>query len=194
MGVGGASVAPSPIASVGDARSGCHIHLPILRTLAPEALPPAASVLAPDPATVTDSTTDSRYSRRSWCKRIQLGILFQLELKNQLPSTCIQRSSSTFTLRRHSPIRFSPYCFHMLWDSSGSTDKSRVSGLGLASTCFARPNNKAWWAPSSALASHRQVSPDTPFQARLASSLYVPAAVHSERSARFTVNRRRRSP
>ena len=30
---------------------------------------------------------------------------------------------------------------------SSSTDKSRVSGLGIASTCFVKPNNKAWWAP-----------------------------------------------
>lgn len=32
---------------------------------------------------------------------------------------------------------------------SGSTDKSRVFGLGLANTCFVKPNNRAWWAPPS---------------------------------------------
>lgn len=30
---------------------------------------------------------------------------------------------------------------------SASTDKSRVSGMGVANTCFAKPSNKAWWAP-----------------------------------------------
>lgn len=29
---------------------------------------------------------------------------------------------------------------------SGSTDKSRVFGMGLANCCFAKPNNRAWWA------------------------------------------------
>ena len=30
---------------------------------------------------------------------------------------------------------------------SSSTDKSCVSGLGIASTCFVKQDNKAWWAP-----------------------------------------------
>ena len=28
-----------------------------------------------------------------------------------------------------------------------STDKSRVTGMGMANTCFAKPSNKTWWAP-----------------------------------------------
>ena len=30
---------------------------------------------------------------------------------------------------------------------AASTDKSRVSGMGMANTCFAKPSNKTWWAP-----------------------------------------------
>ena len=34
---------------------------------------------------------------------------------------------------------------------SGSTDKSRVYGKGLANTCFVKPSNVAWWAPPQAM-------------------------------------------
>ena len=34
---------------------------------------------------------------------------------------------------------------------SGSTDKSRVYGLGMANACFCTPNNMAFWAPPSVL-------------------------------------------